>query len=804
MTLKEFLPLLKKVGPNAKGWIACCPAHDDKHPSLSVNEGEDGRILLKCHAGCPVESVVGALGLKMADLFPPNETKLPSPQRCVVAEYDYRDEHGQLLFQCVRFDPKDFSQRRPDPDHPGKWIWNLKGVSRVLYRLPELKAAIAAGNTIFIAEGEKDVEILSKHGFSATCNPLGAKPNGSSWRPEHTKTLRGCAKVVVIADKDETGRGHARAVASALVKVAKIVKLIELPAVNGAAVKDSHDFFAAGGTADQLLSLTEAAKQFVPEESRKEVHEQDQGGTKKAAHDNESARPVRKSAATLLVKLADDFAFFHDRQSRPFVRLHVNGHAEVWSVNSTQFRTSLAQIFYKRTQKAINRNALADAIATLAGRACFDGPEEPVFLRVAPHGGGILVDLCDPAWRVIEVTSAGWQILEESSVAFIRTGSMRPLPLPAPPSQGSMTPLWELLNVAADLRPLVAAALLNGFHPHGPYFIVNFVGEQGSAKSSAAKIQRMLIDPNENPLRSPPREERDLLAHAWNNWCVVLDNLSGLSPWLSDALCRLATGGGHSARQLYSDAEEFTLSVKRPVILNGIDDVATRPDLAERTLQIELDTIPDNCRMPEKELWDKFEAARPVIFAAILNGLVRALGELPHLKMKSLPRMADAALWATAGEPALGWPQGTFIRAYWQNLKEGATASLEAHPIGVAVRQLLEKVAAWEGDATELLKVLNASAPEDLRQARNWPKTPRVLSVSLRRLAQAFRRAGISLENSRGKQRMIRLCKLADFASPSSPASTTTIPSAPVDANDANDAGMQPLHSESPLIEEFA
>ena len=361
----------------------------------------------------------------------------------------------------------------------------------------------------------------------------------------------------------------------------------------------------------------------------------------------------RRSAATQLVEFASAFAFFHDPQDRPFVRLEVNGHVEVWPVESSKFRKLLAGLYYKRVHRAINRNALADAITTLAGRACHDSHEEQVFLRVAQHGENILIDLCDSQWRVVEVTPDSWRVLEKSPVAFVRTGSMQALPEPV--HDGSIVPLWDLLNVTEAQRPLVAGALLNAFHPHGPYFVLNFVGEQGTAKSCAARIVRQLVDPNQNPLRSPPKEERDLLAQAASNRCVALDNLSSLPPWLSDALCRLATGGGHSARTLYTDLEEISLAVKRPVILNGIEDVATRPDLAERVLQIELETIPDDCRISEKELWEGLGAARPGIFSALLDGLVCALRELPAIKFLSLPRMADAALWATAGEAALGW-----------------------------------------------------------------------------------------------------------------------------------------------------
>src|SRR5215510_751688 len=165
-------------------------------------------------------------------------------------------------------------------------------------------------------------------------------------------------------------------------------------------------------------------------------------------------------------------------------------------------------------------------------------------------------------------------------------------------------------------------------------------------------------------MRSPPKEERDLLVQAACNRCVALDNLSSLPLWLSNGLCRLSTGGGHSARELYTDLEEVSLAVKRPVILNGIEDVATRPDLAERAQQIELESIPDDKRISEKELWQEFAKQRTVIFSGIINGLVCALRELPAVTLNLLPRMADAALWATAGETAFGYKRGTFMAAY--------------------------------------------------------------------------------------------------------------------------------------------
>lgn len=264
MTATEFVHLLdaRELSPRkaGAGWSARCPTHQDKHASLSIGTGTDGRVLLNCHAGCTVEDIAAALGLKLADLFPPHPASVAPVAPRIVATYRYTDEAGRLLFECVRFLPKTFRQRRPDSAKPGAWVWNLEGVRRVLYRLPELKSALAAGCTMFVCEGEKDVDTLAEHGFAATCNPMGA----GKWQPEHTETLRDAVRVVVIADKDEPGRKHALAVATALHGVARCVKSIELPDRNGQPVKDAADWFAAGGVAEELRVLVNATPDFVP------------------------------------------------------------------------------------------------------------------------------------------------------------------------------------------------------------------------------------------------------------------------------------------------------------------------------------------------------------------------------------------------------------------------------------------------------------------------------------------------------------------------------------------------------------
>jgi hypothetical protein len=244
MRIEELLtkfPDSKKSGANS--WQACCPAHPDSNPSLSITSGTDGKILLHCHGGCTPEAICTSLGLKLSDLFPDREIR---PK--ISAEYDYQDANGKLIFQVVRFDPKTFRQRTPDGH--GGWIWKMDGVTRSLYRLPEVFSAIKVAKTIYICEGEKDCLKMNEMGLCATCNPGGA----GKWQDNYTETLRG-ANVVIIPDKDPPGRAHAQMVAAKLVAEVESLKVIELPDLNGKPVKDAYDFFAAGGNALHIEAM---------------------------------------------------------------------------------------------------------------------------------------------------------------------------------------------------------------------------------------------------------------------------------------------------------------------------------------------------------------------------------------------------------------------------------------------------------------------------------------------------------------------------------------------------------------------
>ncbi len=250
MDVWSILEKLSRVNPAATGWLALCPAHDDQQPSLSISEGSDGRVLLHCHAGCPPEKIVKALGLKMSDLFPDAPKRKPAKR--IVATYGYRDADGRLVYEVVRFDPKSFATRRPDGN--GGWVWKLDGLPRVLYHLPDVFAAKGRGEAIFVVEGEKDVEALRALGLTATTNPHGA----GKWRPAYSEMLRG-AHVVIVPDNDEPGHKHAEAVAQSLHGKAASVRVVKL-----GDAKDVSAWLEAGGRKEELFGLTKRAPKWEP------------------------------------------------------------------------------------------------------------------------------------------------------------------------------------------------------------------------------------------------------------------------------------------------------------------------------------------------------------------------------------------------------------------------------------------------------------------------------------------------------------------------------------------------------------
>ena len=447
--------------------------------------------------------------------------------------------------------------------------------------------------------------------------------------------------------------------------------------------------------------------------------------------------------ADVLIDLARTAELFHAPDGTGFADLDINGHRETWPIRAKGFRPWLARCFFEATQGAPSSEALQSALNVIEAKAHFDAPERVVHIRVAGLDGRLYLDLGDETWRAVEIDATGWRVIDNPPVRFRRAAGMQPLPVPV--TGGSVEALRSFLNVQSDNDfVLVVAWALAVLRNRGPYPVIVLSGEQGSAKSTFSAILRALLDPNTAPLRALPREDRDLFIAASNGHVLAFDNVSGLPAWISDTLCRLATGGGFAVRQLYTDQDEVLFDATRPVILNGIEDIVTRPDLADRAVFLTLEPIPEEHRRPEQELWAAFEAERPRILGALLDAVVVGLKRLPETRLERLPRMADFALWATACETAL-WPTGTFWSAYCGNRDEAVEGVIDADPIATAVRAVMATRSVWTGTASDLLGALAEVVGERVAKSKTWPDGPRALAGRLRRAATFLRKIGIEI-----------------------------------------------------------
>lgn len=499
------------------------------------------------------------------------------------------------------------------------------------------------------------------------------------------------------------------------------------------------------------------------------------------------AETKRKKASTILLEIAEDAALFRTADGEAFADMRVDKHRETWAVRGAGFKAWLRRRYFETTKSAPNAEAQQEALGVIEARALFEKgtPVRGVFTRVGAHDGKLYLDLCDEAWRVVEIDRTGWRVIQDPPVRFLRAPNMLPLPIPV--SGGSLDMLRGFLNVKSDDDfALVKAFVQATLRPDIPYPILALGGEQGAAKSTAAQVLKTLVDPNKLPLRSLPRDEGDLFIAAKSNQVLVLDNLSGLQPWLSDSLCRLSTGGGVGKRALYTNGDESVIDGMRPVILTAITDVVTRGDLADRALPIVFEVIGDDQRKAKAEFWAAFAAKHAAILGGLLDTIV--VGLRTKVKLARLPRMADFAVWGCACDGGRTG-EGSFIDAYTKNRADAVATVVENDPVASAVLAFMKGRPEWEGNATALLAELNRGATDTSKADKAWPTAAHVLSGRLKRAAPALRQSGVAVTWNRDmKARAVTLRAVGVDRGDKTASSTSSASSAAENCGGAHDA----------------
>jgi hypothetical protein len=335
-----------------------------------------------------------------------------------------------------------------------------------------------------------------------------------------------------------------------------------------------------------------------------------------------------RKQADILIDLAAAADKFRTADDRVWADIYIDGHRETRPVRSARFRQWLRHRFWTDQKTAPTSEAVETCLCHLEAAAhCEGSPLREVYIRVAGLDDRIYLDLCNEDWTVIEVDASGWRAVKEPPIRFHRTAGM--LPLPFPTSGGTLSELRELLNVGAeDDFILLAGCLLAALRGRPPYPVLAMAGPPGASKSTAIRFLRDLIDPHEIEPGALPREVRDLAIASSKRFVQAFDNLSGIPAAVSDMLCRLSTGGGFAIRSLYTDSEETVFSYTRPVMLAGIEDVAGKHDLSDRTSSLVLERIPEPAKKGLSEIQTAFGRA-PAFSVACWTSLPRAYATCP-------------------------------------------------------------------------------------------------------------------------------------------------------------------------------
>lgn len=432
---------------------------------------------------------------------------------------------------------------------------------------------------------------------------------------------------------------------------------------------------------------------------------------------------------------------FNDGDGTAFATLPRTGTAVAYRVRSDAFKQWLRHQAYVVLEKAVSSAPLLEAVATIETKALFDGREYPVSARVAGDDEGVIIDIGAADGRVVKIDKEGWSVEAGSRLKFVRGAGFEVLPVPE--KGGSLTKLKDFLGLDDRNFRLLIAFLISALKPHGPYLILLVEGEQGSGKSVFCEMVKRIIDPNKAMRLRLPDKPQDLMIQAKEYRLLSFDNASGMKTEMSDALCTLSTGGGIAVRKLYSDGELHVMSYARPFIINGISGYASRPDLMERAIPIRLLPMPDGGRKTEAELLAEFDGLLAGILGILYGAVAKALASSDTVEPPRHLRMADAAKWIRAAEPALELEGESLVDAIAMAQDDFVVEKVNEDSL-VTMLRLVCRSGQFDGYVIDLFAALKER--RDAVPEHALPKTPSHLSNQLKRMRPAMAKAGVYVE----------------------------------------------------------
>lgn len=496
-------------------------------------------------------------------------------------------------------------------------------------------------------------------------------------------------------------------------------------------------------------------------------------GTTNAADDN-----GRKSQSALLLEALDcieDLTFFHNELNEPFARIPIKNHKEIWRCKSKQFKRYASKIFWDAYGKAIGSEALNTALNVIEGRACFDGPQHKLDTRVALYDNAIWYDLCDSEWQAVKITPDGWEIITDPPILFKRYSHQQAQIIPA--KTGDFSQFLKFVNVSDEKQKfLLLVYIISCFIPGFAHPVINIYGSQGAAKSSLSAFIKKLVDPSETELLTLPNTSNELIQMLSHHWLTFFENVSNIYDWVSDSLCRAVTGAGFSKRELYTDDDDIIYSLKKCIGINGINLVATRSDLLERSILLELEMINKKNRKLEKIILSNFQNEKAAFLGAIFTAVSKAMKIYPSINLTELPRMADFTVWGCAIAEALDHPKEEFLEAYYKNINQQNSEVITESPVASSILEFMKDSSYWQGTATDLLEKLKGVAIGKLRiditKDKRFPKSASALSYKINQIKPNLESIGLKIQKGKdGDQRAIQIQRTTENTVPAVQAS---------------------------------
>lgn len=470
-------------------------------------------------------------------------------------------------------------------------------------------------------------------------------------------------------------------------------------------------------------------------------------------------KPSKLDVIVMLVK--ENTTLFYDKKGNGYVEVPVNNHKEIYPINSKSFQTYASNLYYSEIGSYPSKGLQKEAIHALSGIATIEGNERAVYMRCAKLKNSYYIDLCRDDRQVVEITPSGWNVINKSPVSFIRNENMRTLPLPIK-GKSDLGRITKNTNLFGDNLTLTLAFTIEAYRSDTPYALLNLKGKKGTAKSTTQDFLRNLIDPNNQNLRSAPKNAEDIFVSAQNSHMYSLNNMSAIPKSQEDALCVLLTGGAR-----FTDNIENVYDVKSPVIMNGIDDITTASDLADRLLNIELPIL--NTFISEQVLKVQAQQDAPVVFAGFMDLFSEILKEIKL--NSSASRMVDFQVLGDAMVKTSTYKKlnlsSNFSKVYSDNKNQVKISLIESSPTALALITYLTASKKFEGRVGELLDALVPLKNKGM----SLPRSPRKLTGELSNIASALEVIGINIShgNRTAKGSSITITKTEAFSKYTNP-----------------------------------